>query len=50
MANKTQKPPKYNGIPKQVSRPDFNHYIEPHLSKRVQGPKPKLSFYKRHYN
>ena len=38
--------PRYNGIPKQVSRKDFNRYILPHLKKRVKGPKPKLSFYK----
>ena len=36
----------YNGIPKQVSRKDFNKYINPHLRKRKKGPKPKLSFYK----
>ena len=48
MADATQKvPPRYKGIPKQVSRKDFNRYIWfPHLSKRVKGPKPKLSFYK----
>ena len=38
--------PRYNGIPKQVSRKDFNAYISPHLSKRIKGPQPKLSFYK----
>lgn len=43
MAKKT---PRYNGIPKQVSRKDFNRYILPYLSKRVKEPKPKLSFYK----
>jgi len=36
----------YNSLPKQVSRKDFNRYINPHLKKRFQGPKPKLSFYK----
>lgn len=42
-----KKTPRYNGIPKQVSRKDFNEYIWfPHLSKRIKGPKPKLSFYK----
>ena len=41
-----KKTPRYNGIPKQVSRKDFNAYILPHLSKRIKGPKPKLSFYK----
>ena len=48
MANETQKSPKYNCIPKQVRRKDFNRYILPHLAKRVKGPKPKpkLSFYK----
>ena len=47
MAKRTEKEtPRYNGIPKQVSRKDFNRYILPHLSKRVKGPKPKLSFYK----
>ena len=47
MTKRTQKEtPRYNGIPKQVSRKDFNRYILPHLSKRIKGPKPKLSFYK----
>ncbi|MDE0322439.1 MAG: transposase [Candidatus Poribacteria bacterium] len=41
-----KKTPRYNGIPKQVSRKDFNEYILPHLSKRIKDPKPKLSFYK----
>ena len=41
-----KKTPRYNGIPKQGSRKDFNRYILPHLSKRLKGPKPKLSFYK----
>ena len=36
----------YNEIPKQVSRKDFNKYIDPHLRKPKKGPKPKLSFYK----
>ena len=36
----------YNEIPKQVSRKDFNKYINPHLSKPKKGPKPKISFYK----
>ncbi len=44
--NASEKSPIYKGIPKQVSRKDFNRYILPHLSKRVKGPKPKLSFYK----
>jgi transposase len=38
--------PKYNEIPKQVSRKDFNKYISPHLSKPKKGPKPKITFYK----
>lgn len=46
MTDATQKSPRYNGIPKQVSRKDFNRYILPHLSKCVKGPKPKLSLYK----
>jgi len=37
---------RYNEIPKQVSRKDFNRYISPHLQKRIKGPKPKLSYYK----
>ena len=37
---------RYNEIPKQVSRKDFNKYISPHLRKRTKGPNPKLSFYK----
>ena len=36
----------YNEIPKQVSRKDFNKYINPHLRKPMKGPKPKISFYK----
>jgi hypothetical protein len=36
----------YNEIPKQVSRKNFNKYINPHLSKPKKGPKPKISFYK----
>ena len=44
--SESEKSPRYNGIPKQVSRKDFNRYILPHLSKRIKGPKPKLSFYK----
>ena len=41
-----KQPPRYNGIPKKVARKDFNRHILPHLSKRIKGPKPKLSFYK----
>jgi transposase len=37
---------RYNEIPKQVLRKDFNRYISPHLRKRNKGPKPKLSYYK----
>jgi len=37
---------RYNEIPKQVSRKDFNRYIDPHLRKPRKGPKPKISFYK----
>ena len=44
--SESEKSPRYNGIPKQVSRKDFNRYILPHLKKRIKGPKPKLSFYK----
>ncbi len=43
MVDKVQEPLRYNGIPKQVSRKDFNRYIKPHLKKRIKGPKPKLS-------
>ena len=46
MADAAEKSPRYNGIPQQVSREDFNRYILPYLSQRVKGPKPKLSFYK----
>jgi hypothetical protein len=38
--------PIYNEIPKQVTRKDFNKYINPHLRKPMKGPKPKISFYK----
>jgi hypothetical protein len=41
-----EKKPIYNEIPKQVSRKDFNKYINPHLSKPKKGPRPKLSYYK----
>jgi transposase len=37
---------RYNEIPKQVSRKDFNRYIKLHLRKPKKGPKPKLSYYK----
>ena len=46
MTDETQNLARYKGIPKQVSRKDFNRYILRHLSKRIKGPKPKLSFYK----
>ena len=46
MAAETQKQPRYNGIPKQVTLKNFNRYIKPHLSKRIKEPKPKLSSYK----
>ena len=47
MTNESQQEtPRYNGIPKQVSRKDFNRYILPHLKKRIKGPQPKLSFSK----
>ena len=46
MAAESEKSLRYNGIPKQVWRKDFNRYILPHLKKRIKGPKPKLSFYK----
>ena len=46
MADETQQSLRYNGIPKQVSRKDFNRYILSHLKKRIKSPKPKLSFYK----
>ncbi len=36
----------YNEIPKQISRKDFNKYINPYLKKPMKGPKPKISFYK----
>jgi len=37
---------RYNEIPKQVSRKDFNKYIKHNLSKPKKGPKPKISYYK----
>ena len=36
----------HKSLPTKVSRPDFNKYILPHLSKGMRGPKPKLSKYK----
>ena len=46
MKTETDKKVIYNEIPKQVSRKDFNKYINPHLSKPKKGPKPKISYYK----
>lgn len=47
MLNETNREkPVYNGIPKQVTRKDFNKYINPYLKKPMKGPKPKISFYK----
>lgn len=36
----------FHPIPTEVSRRDFNRYINPHLKKPHKGPKPKLSLYK----
>jgi transposase len=36
----------FHQIPTEVSRRDFNHYINPHLHRPHNGPKPKLSLYK----
>jgi transposase len=36
----------YHRIPTQVSRKDFNRYIDPHLKRPKTGPKPQLSLYK----
>lgn len=36
----------YHRIPTNVSRQDFNRYIDPHLKRPKTGPKPKLSLYK----
>lgn len=36
----------YHRIPTNVSRKDFNQYIDPHLKRPKTGPKPKLSLYK----
>ena len=44
MANASEKSSRYNGIPKQVLRKDFNRYILPHLKKRVKGPKAETFF------
>jgi transposase len=42
-----QKPPfVFHQIPTEVSRRDFNRYINPHLHTPQKGPKPKLSLYK----
>ena len=47
MINETDREkPIYNEIPKQVSRKDFNKYINLYLSRPKKGPKPKLSLYK----
>jgi hypothetical protein len=36
----------FHQIPTEVSRRDFNRYINPHLKSPKTGPKPKLSLYK----
>lgn len=36
----------FHQIPTEVSRKDFNRYINPHLKRPTTGPKPKLSLYK----
>jgi hypothetical protein len=36
----------FHQIPTEVSRRDFNRYINPHLKRPLKGPKPKLSLYK----
>jgi transposase len=36
----------FHQIPTAVSRRDFNRSINPHLHRRHQGPKPKLSLFK----
>jgi len=46
MKTETNEKLRYNEIPKQVSRKDFNKYINPHLRKPKKGPNPKLSLYK----
>ena len=48
MAKRTEKEtPRYNSIPKQVSRKDFNRYILPHpIENASKVRNRKLSFYK----
>lgn len=36
----------YNKLPTKVSRKDFNQFIDPYLSRRKYGPKPKVSRFK----
>jgi len=36
----------FHRIPTEVSRKDFNRYINSHLKRPPKGPKPKLSLYK----
>jgi transposase len=36
----------FHHIPTEVSRRDFNRYINPHLHRPHKGPKPQLSLYK----
>jgi hypothetical protein len=36
----------FHRIPTEVSRKDFNRYINSHLKRPTKGPKPKLSLYK----
>jgi transposase len=37
---------RYNALPINVSRKEFNRYIASHLSKGKRGPRPKISHYK----
>lgn len=42
----SKNPLRYNHLPKEVSRREFNQYIALHLSRGKRGPKPKISYYK----
>ena len=46
MENKDNEQLRYNSLPKQVARRDFNRHTLPHLKPRVKRPGTKLYSYK----
>jgi len=38
--------PRYNKIPTELSKKEFDEFIFPHLKEGIRGPKPKISLFK----